>query len=144
MKIVRMREEHLSAVAELERLCFCEPWSENALKLLLTDNAFGVVCVEEGRVVAYGGAVKALDEAQITNIAVHPEQRRRGYGRGLLRGLIEEGMRQGCAEFSLEVRASNHGAITLYQQEGFVSAGIRKSFYRAPVEDAVVMLLSKG
>ena len=140
MKIVRMSEEHLSAVAELERLCFCEPWSENALKLLLTDNAFGVVGVEEGRVVAYGGAVKALDEAQITNIAVHPEQRRRGYGRGLLRGLIEEGMRQGCTEFSLEVRASNQAAISLYERDGYAIAGRRPRFYRNPTEDAFVMI----
>ena len=144
MKIVKMEEEHLAAVAELERLCFSKPWSESALSLLLTDGAFGVVCVEGDRVLAYGGAVKALEEAQITNVAVHPEQRRKGYGRALLRGLIEEGGRQGCTEFSLEVRASNQGAIALYGQEGFVSAGIRKRFYQAPVEDAVVMLLSKG
>ena len=141
MKIVKIGAEHLRAVAELERLSFSEPWSEGALSLLLTDSAFGVVCIAEDRVVAYGGALRALDEAQITNIAVHPDKRRMGYGRAVLRGLLEEGKRQGCTQFSLEVRVSNLGAIALYEREGFFRAVLRKGFYRDPREDAAVMLL---
>ena len=69
--LTRLGEEHLASVAELERLCFSEPWSENALRLLMQDGAIGVVLLERGMVVAYGGMTTVLDEGAVTNIAVH-------------------------------------------------------------------------
>ena len=62
--------EHLAAVAELEAACFSEPWSRDALSLLLTEQASGVVLMQNGAVVAYGGVLWAPDEGQIINIAV--------------------------------------------------------------------------
>ena len=40
---------------------------------------------------------------------------------------------------SLEVRASNREAITLYEKTGFAEEGRRKEFYNAPKEDALIM-----
>ena len=80
IEVRRLEEQDLAAVAELERLSFAEPWSERALAYLLGESALGVVCLCEGRVVAYGGMQLVLDEGQITNIAVAPDCRRCGYG----------------------------------------------------------------
>ena len=141
MKAERLREEMLPSVAELERLCFAEPWSVRALGLLLTEEAAGVaVRSGDGTVAAYGGILWAADEGQILNLAVHPDFRCRGLGAMVLSELLEMAKARGCREVSLEVRVSNRAAIALYERAGFYTAGIRRHFYRNPAEDAAVML----
>jgi len=142
MTVVRMERAHLSAVAALERECFCEPWSEKALELLLSNAAVGVVCLQEDRVIAYGGMLWALDEGQITNVAVASDCRRQGCGESILERLIAEARERGCVQISLEVRVSNVVAIALYTKHGFGVVGRRKHFYKAPAEDAFVMILT--
>lgn len=141
MSAIRMTEAHLGGASELERLCFAEPWSENALRLLLGADAVGFVCEADGEVAAYGGMLIAVDEGQITNVAVHPTHRRQGYGRRIVEAFIREAKQRGLVQISLEVRASNVAAIGLYEEMGFQTAGVRRHFYRNPAEDALVMLL---
>lgn len=140
MKAYRMRAEHLLDVAELERLCFGEPWSAEALRLLLSDAAVGFVCMDEGHAVAYGGMLLTPFEGQVTNVAVHPQYRQRGMGRVVTEALVNEARERSLEQISLEVRASNESAIALYRSFGFYEAGRRKHFYRNPAEDALVML----
>ena len=140
MELRRMNREHLDGVAALESLCFSEPWSVKALELLLGDGAFAWVCTEGQDVLAYGGMLSVLDEGQVTNIAVHPNHRRRGLGRKVLTAMLDEAARRGLVEISLEVRASNLAAITLYEQAGFAGVGRRRGFYKQPTEDALVMI----
>ena len=142
MRAVRLTEAHLAGAAELERLCFGEPWSENALKLLLDDGiAVGFACLDGDTVTAYGGMMIAADEGQVTNVAVHPAYRRQGLGRSIVEAFASEAKRRGLVQISLEVRASNTAAIRLYEEMGFATAGVRRHFYRNPAEDALVMLL---
>ena len=140
MELLLMKQEHLEGVATLERLCFAEPWSAKALELLLGSGAFALVCTEGQDVLAYGGMLSVLVEGQITNIAVHPDHRRRGLGRCVLEAMLQEAARRGLVEISLEVRASNAAAIALYEQSGFSCVGRRRNFYKQPTEDALVML----
>ena len=142
MRVERIDRSHLSAVAELERECFFEPWSERSLKLLLTEDAIGFVCMDQERVVAYGGMLWAPDEGQITNVAVTADFRRMGCGRRIVEALICAARERRCEMLSLEVRASNEAAITLYERYGFSVAGRRRRFYKSPVEDALVMILT--
>ncbi len=139
----RLSREHLSGAAALEALCFSEPWSERALELLLTDTAVGYVCLDAGRVVAYGGMLIAADEGQITNVAVHPDFRRQGLGAKIVQALCSYADKNCLSPLSLEVRASNTAAIELYRCFGFAVAGRRNHFYRKPAEDALVMLLDR-
>lgn len=140
MNAIRMTETHLASVAEIERLCFSEPWSEDALRLLLTDAAVGFVCEENGCALAYAGMLLTPFEGQVTNVAVHPQSRRRGLGRALTEAMIAEAEKRGLEQISLEVRVSNEPAIALYRSFGFYEAGKRTRFYRNPTEDAWVML----
>ena len=135
-----LSREHLAAVAELERSVFAEPWSEKALELLLTDSAYGVVCMRDGEALAYGGIMIAVDEGQVTNIAVRADRRRQGLGRAVLLALVSEAQARGLAQISLEARVSNVAAIALYESLGFTVEGKRRNFYRHPTEDALVMI----
>lgn len=143
-EVLPINASHLDAVAELEAACFAEPWSVNSLRLLLSDAATGFVALHEGQPIAYGGMLWAPDEGQITNIAVHPDFRRRGCARAILLALMQAADQRGAQELSLEVRASNEAAIALYRAEGFFEAGRRRNFYRSPTEDALVMLWRSG
>lgn len=134
--------EHLCAVAEIEKLCFFEPWSVESLQILTRDGGIGFVVLVDGVVSAYGGMLCVLDEGQITNIATHPDFRRRGLGRAVVNALAEYAQKNGITGIFLEVRESNSAARSLYAECGFEEIGSRKRFYRAPVEDAVLMRLS--
>ena len=132
-------DEHTESVAEIERLCFSEPWSAESLLLLTKDENFGMVAIDNGIVTAYGGMTCCLDEGSVTNIAVHPDFRRRGLGRAIVRAMLDEAKKRGIRSVFLEVRQSNEAAKALYFSEGFSEIGRRKNFYRAPVEDALAM-----
>ena len=129
----------LAGVALLEAEVFHNPWSEQALELLVGDRAFGVACTEGDRVIAYGGMMTVLDEGQITNIATHPDFRRRGLGSAVVESLLGEARERGLAFVTLEVRESNLAAIALYRRFGFEVVGRRPGFYTHPAEAALVM-----
>ena len=82
-----------------------------------------------------------VGEGQINNVAVDASYQGRGIASKMMKALIEEGSRKKLTEFTLEVRESNIAAIRLYEKTGFQKEGIRKNFYDAPKEDAVIMWL---
>lgn len=139
---VRMNdsEAHLNGVAELERLCFTSPWSASSCELLTKEGiGVGFVCEQDGRVMAYGGMLIAVDEGQITNIAVHPDYRRRGMASAILTSLMRYARDRHAESVTLEVRVSNAAAIALYKKAGFAEVGRRRAFYTKPTEDALIM-----
>lgn len=140
MTIVPMAERHLAALAEIEKACFHAPWSESMLREELGKGIF-LVAERDGQVVGYVGCQTVLDEGYITNVAVSPDARRQGIARALIAKLTDEARAAGLAFVTLEVRASNAPAIALYEGAGFGRVGVRKNFYTAPTEDAVLMTL---
>ena len=137
IRIERMNESHVCAVAELEKQNFSEPWSENSVRGELTNQlALWLVAVEDGVVAGYVGSQTVLQEADMMNIAVADTHRRRG----IARMLVEELIRQLDAyQLTLEVRASNAPAIALYEKLGFTQVGLRKNYYHKPKEDALIL-----
>lgn len=141
MKIERIAPSYIEGIAALERTCFAAPWSEASLVNLCGTLGTGFVYLDDSaRVIGYIGLWFAPDEWQITNVATHPDFRRRGVARALLKATKEAALASGILELSLEVRASNEGAVRLYEQQGFYRAGVRRGFYKKPTEDALVML----
>ena len=141
MRIESVKKEHLVGIATLETLCFSDPWSAQALALLLQDTALGFVCLDDSDTpVAYVGMVSVLDEGQITNVATHPDFRRMGLGTRLLEALLTEARKRSIVTVTLEVRESNAAAISLYEKHGFAVVGRRNYFYKNPREHALVML----
>jgi len=80
-------------------------------------------------------------DAHINEIAVGLASRRRGIGKALLERCIEAAKSKECDNVSLEVRRSAEAARDLYESIGFITVGVRKSFYREPDDDAIVMIL---
>lgn len=133
----------IKAAAQIERLCFSEPWSEQALTYMCSSpNAYAVAAAERdsGRLAAYGGVQYVLDEANIVNIATHPDFRRKGCASAIIDELEAFLRAKNVVYVYLEVRASNTCARSLYEKKGFTPCGIIKSYYRFPAEDAVVMM----
>lgn len=143
VQIVPMNGDHLDEVAELERVCFPDPWSRNMLKEELENDlaAFLVALDGQGAVAGYAGLQVILDEGYILNIAVRPDCRRQGVASRLLRVFLDFAKGNQLAFLTLEVRASNYEAIALYGSRGFRGAGRRKNYYEHPREDAVIMTL---
>ena len=140
MMVVPMAESHLAALAEIDKACFHAPWSEAMLREELGKGIF-LVAERDGQVVGYVGCQTVLDEGYITNVAVSPDCRRQGVGRALIAELVQRARAQGLSFVTLEARASNAPAIAVYEGAGFVRVGVRKNFYTAPTEDAVLMTL---
>lgn len=138
-RIRPLTAEDLSVVAEIEKLCFSEPWSEKALSILLLPENVGVVALDGDRVAAYGGMTTVLDEGSVANVATHPDYRRQGLGREIVGALQKEATSRGLSSVFLEVRVSNVAARRLYEKMGFSVIGVRKNFYRHPAEDGLAM-----
>ncbi len=138
--ILPMNETHVSAVAELEKLCFSAPWSERSIASEL-QNEYSLWLVEErdGVAVAYVGSQSCPPEADVMNVAVDPEFRRQGVGEGLMVALMDALRAKGMESLTLEVRASNSPAIALYDRLGFAEVGRRPNYYTDPREDALIM-----
>ena len=140
MTIELMESGHVAAIAEIEKLCFHDPWSEKSIaQELRNDLALWLVALEEDAVVGYVGSQTVLGWTDMMNVAVHPEHRRKGIGEGLIVRLMELLRERKCECLTLEVRASNHGAIALYEKLGFGEVGRRKNYYRNPREEALIL-----
>lgn len=140
MTVIPMEERHLAALAEIEKACFHAPWSAAMLREELGKGIF-LVAERDGAAVGYVGCQTVLDEGYITNVAVSPDCRRQGIGRVLVGALASHARGQGLTFVTLEARASNAPAIALYEGAGFRRVGVRRNFYTAPTEDAVLMTL---
>lgn len=139
-EIRALREEDAGRAAEIEAMIFSMPWSKQGFldSIHSKDTEYLAVWIED-EIVAYCGFLQSFDEADITNVAVHPDYRRRGIAYAMLEQLMEKGKTRGVCRYTLEVRAGNTAAILLYEKLGFESVGIRKNFYEKPREDAVIM-----
>ena len=140
MILTQMNAAHVSQVAELERICFADPWSEKSVASELDNKwALWLVALDGDTVVGYIGSQTAVDETDVMNVAVHPDHRRQGIAEALIEKLVLELKARGSHALMLEVRASNAPAISLYEKLGFLQVGLRKNYYRNPKEDALIL-----
>ena len=140
MQVRRLVYSDLPAVLSIERRAFETPWSLAMFVLELSKPSGICLAISVGDTLAgYLVCSRYADVWHLMNIAVTPDQRRRGIARHLLERLFEEAGRN--ARYTLEVRTSNHGAIAMYEQLGFRRAGHRRRYYHDNGEDALIMWL---
>ena len=146
IRIIDATEAHLPQVLAIEREAISPPWSEGAL-LGEIGREDGIFClaVDDGAdgddIVGFCILRQAADEAELYQLAVREDCRRRGIGDALMDRVLGGCRARGVASVYLEVRRYNDAAIHLYKKRGFKSEGRRKNYYSSPVEDAVIMTL---
>ena len=140
-QLIPLAHEHLGQAAEIERLCFSDPWSEKMLAehlanpCSLTRGAGGAPAPLVGSV----GLLGVGGEGHPTNVAARPDSRRQGVAAALLDALEAQGKERELAFLTLEVRQSNAPARALYEKLGYLQAGLRRNYYENPREDAIIM-----
>ncbi|MBR5021913.1 MAG: ribosomal protein S18-alanine N-acetyltransferase [Oscillospiraceae bacterium] len=140
MIIRKMNLGDVSAIAELERLCFSDPWSENSIASEVANPlSYWLVAEVDGVVAGYVGSQTVLDASDMMNLAVSPDYRRQGIGQALVEALVEYLRENKVIALLLEVRVSNAPAIALYKSLGFELVGCRPKYYHNPREDALIL-----
>jgi ribosomal-protein-alanine N-acetyltransferase len=131
----------VAAMAGIESAAFSDPWPMSSFRDLLVHpfSRMATATDAEGAVIGYCIMLQAADEAEIVNIATVPWRQRQGIGAQLLDDALAAAAVAGVVAMFLEVRESNRAARALYASRGFVAVGRRRSYYRNPVEDALVL-----
>ena len=148
MSIRKALLEDVPAIVSLAKKSRLSEWpqSDYEAELLRNDSIF-LASIDEmeqldgfviGRVVPGNDQMNSVD-AEIYNIAVHAENRRRGIGSNLVNSFFEACRVRDVRTVRLEVRADNISAQKFYEKHGFTVEFIRKAYYRDPVADAIIM-----
>lgn len=138
MKPGRLGPQYAPQIAELEKLCFDQPWSEEQCRQAFAQPAYAAFGMPGPDILlAYISLYMVRDEMEVLNLAVRPEYRRQGRGRRLLFLALQAGRKIGIQKAHLEVRESNFSAISLYEGLGFVQCGKRPHYY-SNNEDALL------
>jgi ribosomal-protein-alanine N-acetyltransferase len=138
IRSLQMRD--LGAIDEIERRSYPTPWSRSMFAGELAKPASICLGAFEGQeLVGYMIISRYVDAWHVMNLAVDPALRRRGIAMSLLERLFEVTDDDARRGYTLEVRVSNEGAISLYEQAGFRARGIRRGYYTDNREDALIM-----
>lgn len=140
MMIREMQIGDLDQVVPIEAANFSTPWNRQDFATYLErEEGLFLVAEEDEEILGYIGVILVAPEGDITNVSVREASRGRGIGRSLVEVMLKSTRERGIHTLFLEVRKSNTPAIRLYSDEGFEQIGIRKNYYEAPVEDALIM-----
>ena len=138
--ISEMKLEHIDEVYNIFINSLKVKWSVKDFKKELENRlARYFVAIQDDTVVGFGGMWVIIDEAHITNIAVHPDLRRSGIGDKLLRHMYKFCADHNIIGITLEVRENNLVAQNFYKNLGFAVEGRRKKYYQDTGEDAIIM-----
>jgi ribosomal-protein-alanine N-acetyltransferase len=139
-RIRRAEGADVSALTNIERRCFSDPWSEAGIReSIQSETTIALVAENLEGELGYLMARLSGEEGEILNLAVLPGHRRQGVGRRLLEQGLALLIGSGVREAYLEVRESNRAARDLYLGFGFRPVGMRPHYYRNPAEDALVL-----
>jgi ribosomal-protein-alanine N-acetyltransferase len=130
----------LSAIEEIERRSYPTPWSRSMFAgELAKPSSICLGAFDGERLAGYLIVSRYVDAWHVMNVAVAGDYRRRGVASQLLGALFEQTSTDDRRGYTLEVRVSNAGAISLYERLGFERRGVRRGYYTDNREDALIM-----
>ncbi|HLS07364.1 MAG TPA: ribosomal protein S18-alanine N-acetyltransferase [Bacillota bacterium] len=139
--IRKMEQADLKTVLKIEQASFSAPWPKKIFAHELNNNNYAhyFVLIFKEQIVGFAGLWIVMDDAQVTNIAIDPDFRRRQFGEKLFNYILHYAVGENVVRFSLEVRVSNIAAQKMYRKYGLVPGGMRKNYYVDNKEDALIM-----
>lgn len=139
IEYMRMSPKHIDGMVTIEEQCFNSGFGRKTFEKELQNKiAVYIVATEDEKVLGYAGLWNMCGVADIMDVAVHKDYRRRGIAQKILEKLFDICIRDGIDEINLEVRASNVAAQNLYRKLGFDEVGLRRAYYENR-EDALLM-----
>ena len=142
LTIRAIERSDIEQLAQLEKECFSDPWSEQMLSETLENPICVNLAIKKGeQIIAFAFAYHIMTEMQIMQFAVAPLHRRKGLADKMLEKMVEYAGDNEVESFYLEVRKSNKAAQKLYAKHNFKQTAVRKRYYDSPAEDAVIMEL---
>ncbi len=137
-----MERRDLGKIAELESICFDDPFSIRTVTALFEEGGVNLVLEDPTGIQAY--LMCSIREAtgEITTVATRPEKRRLGYARALFNKLLLKLSKRDISWVRLEVRTDNLNAIRLYESLGFRKIGVARAYYEDG-KDAFVMSMDR-
>ena len=140
--ISQMSENDIDDVVAIESEAYGKHhWSKSSFYDEMQNNLakYYVAKTQTGELVGYAGTWHIIDEGHITTIAVKKSYQRRHIGEAIILAILQDCYKSNIKYLTLEVRASNNPAISLYEKYGFNSLGTRKGYYQDNNEDALIM-----
>ena len=138
-----MQERDLPFVLEIERLSFPNPWQESSFRGEIANLHISypsvIIFRPQEKIIGYVIFWLVGEEAQISNLALHPDFQGLGIGQSVLKQILAVMRKMDAKQVILEVRPSNQAARILYEKNGFTILGVRRGYYQNPPEDAIVM-----
>ena len=134
-------EGDVALLTALEAAAFHDAWGEDAIRShVCSENGITLLCLDrDGRAVGYLFGTSLPPEGELYRIAVVSEERKKGIGRFILLRFLDILDKNGADVCFLEVRESNTAARALYALLGFKPVGLRKNYYKDPLENALVL-----
>ncbi|MDC9714758.1 MAG: ribosomal protein S18-alanine N-acetyltransferase [Gammaproteobacteria bacterium] len=132
------RVQDINAILAIERLAYKAPWSKVQFTQSLDNpNVLATLISKNEQVLGYSIALRSLDSIDLLNICIHPDYQQQGLGTQLFNKLCVTGVK----DIFIEVRCSNHSALSFYKKLGFNIINIRKQYY-CDGEDAKILRFS--
>jgi [ribosomal protein S18]-alanine N-acetyltransferase len=141
-RVCSARRADLEGIMEIERSSFSHPWSRETFLEEFENDLSRIKVLREPRskrVIAFINYWVVHDEIHVLNVATHPDWRRQGLARRLMLHVQRDALKRGSVLITLEARRSNHSALQLYDELGFLPVGVRPRYYENS-EDAIVMV----
>lgn len=132
IKLLEYTMNNVFDLADIEKECFGrDAWTISNLRGEF-DNDFSYLIgyYQDDKLVGYTCVRTMFEEAQVCNIAVLPDYRRKGIAKLLIAEMLRLSAEKGCKVCELEVNTENTPAVELYKKCGFEIVGTRKNFYR--------------
>ncbi len=126
-------------IARIEKDVFSDAWDLKSLEDSFEyDYNHLLVEKKDGRVMGYVIYSDVQGDAEILRIAVDKRYRRQQVASKLMQSMLDDLIESGAERVSLEVRAHNISAVSLYKKFGFVSLFVRTNYYHEPEDDALI------
>ena len=132
LKLLELTMDTVFDLADIEQECFGkDAWTVNNIRGEFANKfSYLIGYYDEDKLVGYTCVRAMYEEAQVCNVAVLPNYRRKGIAKQLVEEMLRLSVEKGCKYCELEVNTENEPAINLYKKCGFEVAGVRKNFYR--------------